>query len=308
MLYPSANLLRRSGNHPDREHWKAFDHLTIHDLIRSGIFMFSFCSFALPWLGRLAEESTAESDTDGLNLGVVGKSILSELTADTGLLEAAEGDLVAKHVVVVDPDGTGLEGVRDTEGGVKVGGVDGSSKTIGGLVASLDDIILGLELADRADRSEDFFLHDLHVLADIGEDGGLDEVTFLTVALATGLDLGTSLLARLDIVHDSVELKLADLRALEGVGLKWVANNVLGCSLLERGNEFVVNARLDVDTGARAAALAVVEENTEVDPRDGVFDVCIVEDDIRRLATELEGDLLQVGLGGSLEDGSANDS
>jgi len=66
-------------------------------------------------LGRLSEEGTAESDTDRLDLGVVGKRIFAELTSDTRLLETTEGHLVAEHVVVVDPDGTGLE-----EAGAKV--------------------------------------------------------------------------------------------------------------------------------------------------------------------------------------------
>ncbi len=109
--------------------------------------------------------------------------------------------------------------------------MDGSGKTVCGLVARLDDLFLSLELADGADGSEDLLLHDLHVLADTGEDGGLDEVTLLAVSLTTGLDLGTCLLAGLDVVHDAVELELADLRTLEGVCCEWVTNNVLGCSL-----------------------------------------------------------------------------
>lgn len=60
------------------------------------------------WM-RLSEESTAESDSDGLNLSVVGERIFAELTANTGLLKTTEGHLVADHVVDIDLDGTGLE-------------------------------------------------------------------------------------------------------------------------------------------------------------------------------------------------------
>ena len=57
-----------------------------------------------------------------------------------------------------------------------------------------------------------------------------------------------------------------DLWALEGVRCEWVAYDVLLCSLLEFLYELVVDGVLDVDTRAGAAALAVVEEDSEVDP------------------------------------------
>lgn len=255
---------------------------------------------------RLTEESTTKSDTHRLDLCVVGQSVLAEFSANTGLLEATEGHLVGDHVVAVDPHGTGLEGVGDTDGGVEVGGVHGSGETVGGLVTSLDDLFLGLELGDGAHGAEDLFLHDLHVLADTGEDGGLDEVSLLTVSLTTGLELGTRLLAGLDVVHDSVVLELADLGTLEGVGGEWVTDHVLLRSLSEGLDELVVHARLHVDAGSGTAALTVVEKDTEVDPRDGVLDVGVVEHNVGRLATELEGDLLEVGLGRGLENGSAD--
>lgn len=77
----------------------------------------------------LSEQSITQTVVDGLDLSVVLQSVRAELTAQTGLLEATEGSLVVNHVVVVDPDGTGLEGVGDTDGGVDVLGVDGSGET-----------------------------------------------------------------------------------------------------------------------------------------------------------------------------------
>ena len=102
-------------------------------------------------------------------------------------------------------------------------------------------------------------------------------------------------------------MDLRDLGSLEGVGGEWVTNDVLLCSLLELLHKLVVDGLLDVDTRTGAAALAVVEEDTEVDPRDGVVDICVSEDDVGRLATKLKGDLLQVGASGSLHDGTAGD-
>lgn len=141
---------------------------------------------------------------------------------------------------------------------------------------------------------------------DIGEDGRLNEVTLGSVTLTTGDKGSTLLLAVVDVLHDAVELQLRDLRTLESVGSEGVAELVGGGALLEAGNELVVDAFLDQDTGTSAAALAVVEEDTEVGPRDGVVDVGVVEDNVRGLATQLKSDLLQVALGGSLENHTTN--
>ena len=79
-------------------------------------------------------------------------------------------------------------------------------KTVGGAVADLDGIFLGLELGDGADGAKDLFLHDLHVLGDVAENGGLDEVALLALALAANLDGSTGLLAVLDVANYGVSL------------------------------------------------------------------------------------------------------
>lgn len=215
---------------------------------------------------------------------------------------------MVKHVVAVDPDGTSADGVADTESSVEVSGVDGGGETVLGVVAELDDLVLGLELGDGADGTEDLLLHDLHVGTDIAEDGRLDEVTLVTVALTTDLNSGTLLLTALDVAHDAVELELGDLGTLEGLLKEWVTDLVGESTLLEGLEELVIDTLLDEDAGTSAAALAVVVVDTEVDPRDGLLDIGIVEDDVGGLATKLEGDLLQVGGGSSLHDLATNES
>lgn len=77
----------------------------------------------------LTEESIAQTVVDGLDLGVVLQGVGAKLTANTGGLEATEGSLVGEQVVVVNPDGTSLDGVGDTDSGVDVLGVDTGGKT-----------------------------------------------------------------------------------------------------------------------------------------------------------------------------------
>merc|ERR1712232_1207403 len=97
----------------------------------------------------LTKQSIAETDADSLRLSVVSQSVLAQLAADTGLLVAAEGQLV-EGVVGVDPDGAGAERARALDGGVEVLGVHGGGEAVGGVVAELDGLLLGLELSDRA--------------------------------------------------------------------------------------------------------------------------------------------------------------
>lgn len=55
---------------------------------------------------------------------------------------------MVQHVVLIDPDGTGAQCVRDTDGGVKVRCVHGGGKTVGGNVTETDGIRLVLEFGD----------------------------------------------------------------------------------------------------------------------------------------------------------------
>lgn len=109
---------------------------------------------------------------------------------------------MVKGVVSVNPDGTCAESVGGLDGGIEGLGVDSGGETVGGAVAELDDLLLGLELGDGADWAEDLLLNDLHVLGDVREDGWLDEVALVTLAVTTDLDVSSSLLASLDVTED----------------------------------------------------------------------------------------------------------
>lgn len=113
-----------------------------------------------------------------------------------------------QSVVGVDPNCAGPEPVGHLNRGVEVAGVDRSSQSVCGAVADLENLLLGLELGDGADWAEDLLLYDLHVLGDIGEDGWLDEVALVALALTADLDLGASVLAGLDV---AVTMSVGDL-------------------------------------------------------------------------------------------------
>ena len=106
---------------------------------------------------------------------------------------------MVQHVVLVHPHGSGPQGIADSDGRVQVGCVDSGGKTISCGVAETDGVIFSLEFGDRANGTEDLFLHYLHVFRDAGEDGRLDKVPLFAVALATDFDFGALFLTSINI-------------------------------------------------------------------------------------------------------------
>jgi len=157
---------------------------------------------------RLKRVRNSEIAVYSLDAGVIFKRVLTEFPSDTRLLEATEGCLTVEHVVVVDPDGTGLNASGGAESPSDVLRKDGCGETVHGVVCLRDDVVLILELADDDDRTEDLLLRDLGVGRNVGEDGRLDEVTFGPVTFSSE-KLGRSLIdTGLDVSGDSVVLEL----------------------------------------------------------------------------------------------------
>lgn len=55
-------------------------------------------------------------------------------------------------------------------------------------------------------RAEDLLLHDGHFGLDVGEDGGLNEEPFTSMSFATKMNVGTFLLADINVVHDTLSV------------------------------------------------------------------------------------------------------
>src|SRR4051812_49092313 len=118
-------------------------------------------------------------------------------------------------------------------------------------------------------------------------------------ALTADQQLALALLAALDEARDALELRLIDERA-DGRVLVLRVANLLGLvlhSLLIPLDELIVDALLDIDAGGSEADLAGVGSDGVCGPSNSVIQVAVIENDGGRLATELEGDALQVALG-----------
>ena len=169
-------------------------------------------------------------------------------------------------------------------------------------MARCDDFVDIFEFEDGHDRAEDFFLSDLHVVLNIGENGGLDEVAFVADTIAAGEELGFFGFAGIDVAHDFVELVLVDLRTLFGIFVEGIADGALlgaGDGFLD---EFVVALFFDEEARAGAAALTLIEEECEVGAFDGLVHVGVGENDVGTLAAEFESDALEIGFRGGFHD------
>lgn len=229
-------------------------------------------------------------------------SVFAQLTSVSRHLETSEGCLDIDDVVTVDPNGSGADVVRDVKSFVDILGEDCSSETIHGVIGAIDDLFDGLELQDLHDGAEDFLFGDSHVVLDVREDGGLDEITFVTEAFSSGLQRGTLLLARLDERQDLVELGLIDLRTVVGGQVQWIGEQMFLGTFGAAADEFIIDRFLNERSRSGTAALSHVVEEGEVGLFDGVVQVSVSQNDVWALSSELEGDALEIGLGGNLLD------
>src|SRR6185437_4707548 len=106
------------------------------------------------------------------------------------------------------------------------------------------------------DRPEDLVAGDRHLIADVVEDGRLDEEAVAADPLAAGDQPRALLLAEVDVMQDLVELLLRDLGALLGLRILRVADDAPLGLLGEPLDELVLDLRLDEQPAAGRAALA----------------------------------------------------
>lgn len=109
------------------------------------------------------------------------------------------------------PYDSGLQSVGHLVGDVDVPGHDASSQPVSGSIGPLDDFVAGLELEYVLYRTEYFLLGNRHVVPDVGEDRGFDEVAPVPDATSAVLELGAFTLSTFDVLQDALHLSLAHL-------------------------------------------------------------------------------------------------
>jgi hypothetical protein len=87
--------------------------------------------------------------------GVVGKSSLTKLTTNTGLLKAPEWQRPMEQVVAVNPDGTSLQDITNADSSIKIVRVDSGSQTVVSAMSKLNNLSLILELGNGTNGAKD---------------------------------------------------------------------------------------------------------------------------------------------------------
>jgi hypothetical protein len=123
---------------------------------------------------------------------------------------------------------------------------------------------------------------------------GLVVVAAVQVQALTAADDAAALLAgQFDVLLDLLQVPLPRHRADDGLGLPGVADRYAGDGVGEDADHGVVERARDEQAWAAHAELAGVEDEGLDDRADGLLDVGVREDDVRRVAAELHGDRLQ---------------
>ncbi len=161
----------------------------------------------------------------------------------------------------IDPDGAGLQLAGDAVHAADVGAPDAGRQAERGPVGDADRIGLVVERNHAGHRAEDLFLRDAHLVRDVGENRGRDEVAALADTHAAGHRRRAFLLADLDIVEHRLQLRAGHQRTHRRIGQGRVADADRAGPFGEPLDHLVVDGALREDARSRGADLAGVEEN-----------------------------------------------
>lgn len=126
-------------------------------------------------------------------------------------------------------------------------------------IGALDNIFQVGEFKDRNDRTEDFLACDLHIVANVNEYRGLDEVALGAHSLSAAHTLGALRFACLDVAQNSLEDRSTADRTGRALLIERVADYFALRYGLQLGNELVVDALVDVDAARGTTRLLVAE-------------------------------------------------
>ncbi len=155
-----------------------------------------------------------------------------------------------------------------------------------------DGVGLGVEAHERGDGPEDLLAHDLHVGRHVADDGGAVEERAGLVDRATGENLGALLDGVADQRLDLLDRLAVDQRADVRAGLEARSDGELLHGFDEGRRETVVDAGLHENAVGADAGLAGVAVFGGHGAGHRLLEIGVVEDEERRVAAELEGELL----------------
>jgi len=239
--------------------------------------------------------SSRHVEADGFVLEVVLETVLAELSADAGLLEATERSLLADRPESVDKDLASLNLLGGNVSGVPAFSVDGTGEAIVGVVGNRDALFDGLELDDVEHGSKDFLSALAHAVVSVGENGGLNEESISVNSFASDDKFSAGLLADVNVAHDFIGGGLRDLRSHKRALLVPGTNWHLAGQGDESVDKSIVGVLLHQHAGRLDTELTRVAESLLVGVQSGFVQIGVVEDNEGTLSAELKSDSLDMG-------------
>ena len=215
--------------------------------------------------------------------------VAAALAAEAGLLVAAERRRRIEAVERVRPDDAGAQPLDHPQDPRALLRPHAGREPVRRVVRLLDRLLGRAEREHREHRPEDLLLRDPVALRDVREDASARTSSPSPGSRHARLvDLGALLLPARDELADLLELRLRVDRADVGVLVERVADAQRREAPLELLDQRLVDRLLHEQPRARAADVALVEVDAVDDPLDRLVERGVVEDDVRRLAAELE--------------------
>ena len=173
---------------------------------------------------------------------------------------------------------------------------DAGRQTVLGRVRPVDRLLQRTELQNLLARTEDLFFGDRVMILHVREHGRFDKVAVAGIApdLATGLQFGALLNAGLHQGEDLFELGGVNLRTLLGGIFERIAHTTLFGQRHTTLYELIVDRLVHERSTASTAHLTLVEKHGPMRDLHRLVQIGICTDHVRRFATQLEGDTLDV--------------
>lgn len=134
----------------------------------------------------------------------LAQAIFALLATNPGLLVPTKWHVRVKRVGAIDPYRTRMQPVRNLERARDILRKYRGSQTVQRVVRLAQYVVFVLKLDDDANRPENLLLDDAHVWPSVGKDSRLDPVTLRSMLLASEVNFGALLLARIDVTHNAL--------------------------------------------------------------------------------------------------------
>src|ERR1700676_4406979 len=145
-----------------------------------------------------------------------------------------------------------------------------------------------MKLDDTHHGTEDFLLRDPHLMSDVGENRGADEIAAIAYALAAGRQQRAFLLADIHIVEDALHLFFGDHRAERCGTVGWIAHPDRPGALRQPLDYLVVDLLVREHSRTGRTHLPGVEEDSGRGRLGRSLDIGVVKDDVGGLSAEFE--------------------